>query len=293
VRRWLLSRSPYYRDWKAGEVRVDWQGKVAVVTGASSGIGAAMAKRLAREGLKVVLVARRRDRLEDLAGQIRQSGGEASVIAADLAEEEERLRVFDQVQTLYGGVDVLVNSAGVGWYGFGTEMPWSLARQMIQTNMSAVVHLTLLFLSDMKARNRGHIVNIGSVVGNLPSQGVALYGATKSFLDAFTTALHRELRGTNVHVSVAKPGAVSTEFYETTPTLAFGLRVPAKRLAVSPRAVVDRIWGLIKRPRRVAYVPRLLAFVPWVELLFGWLIDRIGPMLLRRQLKLAQRSSRG
>jgi len=235
----------------------------------------------------VVLVARREGRLRSLAAQIRELGGEALVIVADLAQESERLRVAQEVRAAYGAVDVLVNNAGFGWYGFAAGMPWTLARQMIEINVAAVVHLTLLFLPEMKARNSGHIVNVGSIAGSLPSQGVALYNATKSFLDAFTTSLHRELRGTNVHVSVVKPGPVSTEFFETASTRSSGLRIPVERFSVQPEAVAGRIWALLRRPARIAYVPRLFVFVPWVELCLGWLMDLLGPLLLRRQSKLS------
>jgi hypothetical protein len=279
ARWWLLRKSPAYRRSEESA----WAGKVAVITGASSGIGAATAKKLAREGLRVVLVARRRERLEEVAAEIQGAGGEALVVAADLTEERERVRVFERVQTTYGVADVVINNAGFAWYGFGESMDWALARQMIKTNISAVTHLTLLFLPAMKARNSGHIINMGSIVGSLPSQGVALYGATKAFQDAFTTALYRELRGTDVRVSVVKAGAVSTEFYDVAQEKSDGLRLPAGRLAIRPGAVADRIWGLVRRPRRAIYVPRLLSLVPWVELAFGWLLDRLGPLLLRRQ----------
>jgi UDP-glucose 4-epimerase len=285
VRRWLLRKSPYFRDSGSPGASADWQGKVAVVTGASGGIGAEIAIKLAREGLKVVLVARREDRLEQLAAQIRESGGQALVIAADLTDEGERLRVVQEVRSAYGTVDVLVNSAGLGWYGFGTEMPWVLAWQMLQVNVSAVVRFTLLLLRDMKTRNSGHIVNIGSIAGSLPSQGVALYSATKSFVDAFTTALYRELRGTRVHISVVRAGAVATGFFDRASSQLAALRMPARRFGVKPEAVANRVWALLRRPARVAYVPRVLGFVPWVELCFGWLIDRLGPLLLRRQSK--------
>jgi len=285
VRHWLLRRSPYLRDAKSAKVSVEWKGRVAVVTGASGGIGAETAKKLAGEGLKVVLVARDRERLESLATQIRAAGGEALVIAADLTDEQERLRVVEEVRSVYETVDVLVNNAGLGWYGFGTDMPWALAWQMLQVNVSAVVRFTLLLLGDMKARKSGHVVNIGSVVGSLPSQGVALYSATKSFVDTFTTALYRELRGTGVHISVVKPGAVATEFYERASSQPSALRMPARRFGVKPEMVANRIWALLRKPARVIYVPRILWFVPWIELCFGWLIDRLGPLLLRRQSK--------
>jgi len=287
ARWWLLRRSPYYRERQA---LAAWRGKVALVTGASSGIGAETARLLAHKGLKVVLVARRRERLEALAAEIQRDGGEARFIAADLADEGERARVFEEARAACGTVDVLVNSAGLGWYGFGADMPWSLARQMVGVNISAAVHLTLLALNEMKGRGRGHVINIGSVAGSLPSQGVALYSGTKAFLDAFTTGLHRELRGTEVHVSVVRSGPVSTEFYDVAARQSAGMRVPAERLAVRPTVVAERVWDLLNRPRRIAYVPRWLAFVPWVEPSIGWLLDLIGAPLLRRQLRAARHS---
>jgi len=284
VRAWLLRKSTYLRRGR-GKAK-DWKDKVAVITGASGGIGAAVAKKLALQGLKVVLVARGAERLQQLAGEIRRAGGEALVVPADLTREGEHRRVFDHVRSAYGSVDVLVNSAGFGWYGFGSDMPWALARQMLQLNIAAVVHLTLMFLKEMKARNSGHIINVGSIAASLPSQGIALYSATKSFVDAFTTALHRELHGTNVHLSIVRPGAVATGFFARASSQPAAMRMPAERLAVKPETVANRIWALLKRPTRVAHVPRLLRIVPWIEPSLGWLIDRLGPLLLRRQLRL-------
>ncbi len=281
VRWWVLRQSPYLP--RPGRVREQWAGKVAVVTGGSSGIGAEIAQRLAREGLRVVLVARREEQLQKVAAEIAELGGEAMYITADLSQEAECQRVYDEVHATYGDVDILVNNAGLGWYGFGAEMPWSLARRMLQVNISAVAQLTLLFLHDMKERGKGHIINIGSIAGSIPSQGVALYGATKSFIDSFTTALYRELRGSGVRVSVVRPGAVLTSFFAKSSALAGALRMPAERLGVRPDVVAERVWRLVRRPARVVHIPRLLGLVPWIELSFGWLIDRIGPLLLRRQ----------
>jgi short-subunit dehydrogenase len=284
VRAALLKKSPFFQAART-RVRVDWKGKVAVVTGASGGIGAAIARRLAHEGMRIALVARNRERLERLAEQIHESGSEALVIVADLADENERLRAFEQIRAAFGPVDVLVNNAGLGWYGESAEMPWTTALQMLQVNIVAVVRFTLLFLADMKARNRGHVINIGSIAGSIPSQGVALYSATKSFVDAFTTSLHRELRGTGVHVSVVRAGAVATEFFDRVASRFDRLQLPLKRWGVKPEAIANRVWGLLKRPVRVIYVPDILRLVPWVELAFGWLMDRIGPLLLRRRPK--------
>ena len=260
----------------------DWKNKVAVVTGASSGIGTATARRLAHEGMRVVLVARRLDRLENLAEEIQRAGGQAHIIAADLAQESDRTCVFDEVLRKFGKADILVNNAGLGWYGYGDEMSWKTAWEMLQVNVEAVVQLTLGFLGDMRERNTGHIINIGSISGSIPSQGVALYGATKSFLDNFTTALYRELTGTHVHISVVRAGPVRTEFGEAALALENGGHVPTERMGLPAEAVANRVWGLIRHPRRLIYVPDYLRVVPWVELTFGWLIDRLGPLLLKK-----------
>jgi short-subunit dehydrogenase len=261
----------------------DWKDKIAVVTGASSGIGAAIAKRLAREGMQVVLVARRINRLEELTEQIRQAGGQAYMIPADLMKDTDRARVFQEVTERFGNTDVLVNNAGLGWYGYGDKMSWKTAWEMLQVNVEAVVQLTIDFLAKMRQRDAGHIINVGSISGSIPSQGIALYGATKSFLDNFTTALYRELSGTRVHISVVRAGPVRTEFGEMALTRENGGHVPTEHVGVTAEKVAERIWTLIRHPRRVIYVPGYLRLVPWAELTFGWIIDRVGPLLLKRR----------
>ncbi len=263
----------------------NWTGKVAVITGASSGIGAAAARKLARQGLKVILIARRRERLEQLVNDIRLSGGQADFIVADLSVEEERQHVYSQIEAEYSQVDVLINNAGLGWYGYSTDMPWTTALEILQVNIDAAVHFTLLFLKRMRSLGSGHIINVGSISGSLPSQGVAIYGATKSFLDNFTTALYRELSGTQLHVSVVRAGPVLTEFCDTAAALEGGLHLPTERIGVTADTIANHIWKLLEHPRRVVYVPFWLRITPSVENLFGWLIDRLGPLLLRFQTR--------
>jgi short-subunit dehydrogenase len=259
--------------------------KVAIVTGASSGIGEVTAERLSREGYRLGLIARRKERLDQLADQLRKEGGEAVVLPTDLADTEECSRIFERVKAALGSVDVLVNNAGLGWYGYGDRMSWDTARQMIEVNIASLTNLTLMFLSEMKERGKGHIINIGSIAGSIPSQGVALYSATKAFVDALTTSLYRELTGTNVKVSVVRAGAVATPFYDVASSSLSSPRIPVEWLAIRPETIADRVWDLIRKPSRIIYVPRILRVVPWIELTFGWLMDRIGPLLLRYQLK--------
>jgi short-subunit dehydrogenase len=270
---------------KNSEKKISWQGKLAVVTGASSGIGAATARLLAKTGLKVLLVARRQDKLEKISAQIREAGGECDTVSADLTVEADRQRVYEQTLASYPPVSVLVNNAGIGWYGYGAEMTWKTAQEMLQTNVVSAVHLSLLYLQQMKQHGGGHIINIGSISGSLPSQGVALYGATKSFLDAFTTALFRELHGTGIHLSVVRAGPVRTEFCEKARERPGGLRLPTERIGVTAERIASGVLSLLKRPRRVMYIPRVLSLTPVVEAYFGWLIDRLGPLLLRKETR--------
>jgi len=254
-----------------------WKDRIAVVTGASSGIGEATARQLAKAGMKVVLVARRLERLMQVKTEIVSDGGQAEIAVADLSSEKERLHVFKQI----GAADVLVNNAGFGWYGYYSDMPWETARELIQVNINATAHLTSLFLPGMQTRNSGHIINIGSISGSIPSQGIAMYGASKAFMDAFTTALYRETRGTKIQISVVRAGPVKTEFGEAALKREKGRHVPTENIGVTADYVAWRIWKLLLRPRRVIYVPRWMQIVPWIELSFGWLEDLLGPLLLK------------
>jgi uncharacterized protein len=265
-----------------------WKDKMALITGASAGIGSATARKLAAEGLTVLLVARRLDRLEALQKEIKGIGGKAFCFAVDLTQPEERKCLYDAVCRQFGGVDVLVNNAGLGYYGYTAEMPWQTAEAMMEVNIAALVQLTLLFLPVMEKRRTGHIVNIGSIAGKMPNQGVAMYSASKAFVDSFTTSVFRELKGTGVHMSVLRPGPVTTEFYDAAQRISAGSRrTPGEGGAVPAERVAKAVWSLIRHPRKVAYVPGILSISPWMEILFGWLIDQLGPLLLKRKQAIA------
>jgi len=256
-----------------------------LITGASSGIGAAIARKLSSEGLAVLLVARRTERLQTLAGEIAARGGTAHVLACDLSQEGARLELFWQVSAQFGCPDVLVNNAGLAYYGYTNRMPWDTGRAMIDVNVTAAVQLTRLFLPDMLARRSGHILNIGSVNGVMPSQGTAIYSASKAFINAFTAALHRELRGSGVQASVVLPGPVATELFDNSEKIPNGFRVPAEGVAISAEAVADCAWSLLRRPRRYAFVSWYWRWTSIAEFAFGWAIDLVGPALLNRHPK--------
>jgi uncharacterized protein len=185
----------------------------ALITGASAGLGLEFAKRFAADGHDLVLVARRRDRLEALAGQLQQAHGvKAHVVAADLAVPDGPRRVLEEVRRLEVSVDFLVNNAGFGTSGAFSEIDLKRELEMVQVNIGALLELTRALLPGMVARKSGRILNIGSTAGFQPGPFMAAYYASKAFVNSFTEALWYELRGTGVTATVSCPGATATEF---------------------------------------------------------------------------------
>lgn len=255
--------------------------KMALITGASSGIGELTARLLAKKGLNVILVARREEKLKIIVSEINSSGGKAEYFVCDLTDEQERDSLFNRIKEVNKVPDILINNAGIGWYGYFYKMPWNAAKELLAINVEAVAHLTSLFLPEMLTRNYGHIINIGSVAGKLPEQGIAIYGSSKAFLDSFTTILHRELRGTKVHVSILRAGPIKTEFFDAARKMENGGNIPAENIATSTSAVARKIWNLIRHPRKIVYIPFWMMFSPLLEIFFERLIDLVGPLLLK------------
>jgi len=187
--------------------------RTALVTGASAGIGRELARLFAKDGHDVVLVARRRDRLEELAKELETASGvKATVIAADLGDRAAPSAVADELRAQGIAVDFLVNNAGFGTRGSFVHSDLSRELEMVEVNIRALMQLTRLFLPDMIARKRGRILNIASVAGFLAGPYMATYYATKAFVLSFTEALSAELAGTGVTVTAGCPGPTATEF---------------------------------------------------------------------------------
>lgn len=189
------------------------KGRTAVVTGASSGIGAWCARLLAERGADVVLVARREDRLRELASELSAKHGvKADVLALDLTEQGAPARLFDATEGAGREVAVLVNNAGFGTQGHFPEIPWEKSAEQIQLNVVALTELTYRFVRKMKERDAGYVLNVASIGAYLPVPGYATYGAGKAFVRNFSEALAYELRRTEVHVCCLCPGPTETGF---------------------------------------------------------------------------------
>ena len=193
-----------------------WRGRTALVTGASSGIGRAVAIDLAAGGCNLVLTARRRERLVELQRQLeRKKSVRVEIVPADLAAPGEAARLVGEIKAMGLHVDLLVNNAGIGVAGRFATTPWERDHRMVQLNVVSVVELTKRLLPPMIERRSGHIVFIGSVFGYMPVPTLAHYAATKAFIRSFAKALGHETRNTGVHVTLVSPGTTATEFFES------------------------------------------------------------------------------
>ncbi len=187
---------------------------VTVITGASAGIGVALARVFARNGHDLALVARREDRLRTLAGEIAATGARRPlVIAADLAEPDAAARVGKALAAQGAEPQFMVNNAGFGLVGLAASRDREEQLVMIDLNVYALTELSLAFIDSLQ-RHRGGILNVGSMAGFLPGPGMAVYYATKAYVLSFSEALHSELKPRGIRVTVLCPGPVPTEFAE-------------------------------------------------------------------------------
>jgi NAD(P)-dependent dehydrogenase (short-subunit alcohol dehydrogenase family) len=198
-------------------------GQIVIVTGASSGIGEATGRRLARAGAKVVLAGRRFDRLDALAREIDPSGTNVLAVAGDVTNAADRDRLVAATRAKFGSIDALVNNAGYGTRGPVEMVPVDLIRKNFETNIFSLIALTQLVLPEMRARGGGCIVNIGSVAGKIARPLSSIYDSTKHALEALTDGLRGELKPFGVRVTLIRPGFILTEFVEAANAASAGI----------------------------------------------------------------------
>jgi short-subunit dehydrogenase len=225
---------------------------VVVITGASSGIGSELARRLGELGHDLILVARRRDRLEALAAELRAAHGiEATAAAVDLADVDGRRRLIADVEASGRFVAGLCNNAGFGSFGRVLELDAARETEMVELNVVAVHELTLAFVAPMVARRAGAILNVASIAAFQPVPGMATYAATKAFVQSFSEALHAELAGTGVSCTVLSPGPVPTEFGEVAGTRPAESLVPGFVTGDAEEVATAAVRGMLRGRRSV------------------------------------------
>ncbi len=249
------------RGERTGAALAKLQGQVAIVTGASSGIGAATALELARRGAKVVLAARRADELAGVARSIKESGGEALVVPTDMTDPRQVVRLVEQATAAYGRVDVLVNNAGVGSrLAFVKTAPEEVAH-ILEINLLAAMLATRAVLPGMLERRQGAIISVASVAGHIAVDPI--YSATKFGLRGFCLALRRELLHSDISVSLVSPGFIATQ-----------LTAGRRGQMPGPEIVARAIAQLALRPRREVVIPLRYRLAIWAEHALPWLSDR-------------------
>lgn len=189
-------------------------GQVVIITGASSGIGEATARRLARGGAQIVVSARRQDRLDALAHELDPSGANVLAVAGDVTSEADRARLVAATLAKFGRIDALVNNAGYGTRGPIETVPVDAIRRNFETNVFSLIALTQLVAPHLRAQGGGTIVNIGSVAGRIARPLSSIYDSTKHALEAITDGLRGELKPFGVRVTLIRPGYIVTEFVE-------------------------------------------------------------------------------
>ena len=216
---------------------MDLRGAVAVVTGASSGFGELTSRMLAKEGAAVVLAARRAERLEAMAAEIEGRGGRALAVRCDVTEVADLQGLRDRVDEAFGRCDVLINNAGIPGGGRFEDLSLEQIEQVIRVNLLGVLVCTRMFLPMMLDRQRGHIVNVGSLAGRYAAPGASVYSASKHGVVAFSEALYYELAPRGILVTSVNPGFAATEGFPQG-RLPSALVMRADRVA---RVIVDVI----------------------------------------------------
>lgn len=255
---------------------MDIRGKVVIVTGASSGIGEATARQFGREGAKVVLAARRVERLEALAQEIADmnTGAETLVVEADLSRLEDIQKMIKETLARFSRIDVLVNNAGFGRLNWLEKLdPLKDIQAQFDVNVMGVVQTTRQALPVMIEQRSGHIINMCSMAGLVATPTYTIYAACKHAVHGFSEALRREVKPWGIDVSMIYPGGVVTEF-------ASHAGIQRKTKATTPRALLltadqvgQAVVKLVRRPRSMWIIPWAWTFTVWMNRGFNWLVD--------------------
>jgi short-subunit dehydrogenase len=234
--------------------------EVAIVTGASSGIGAATARELGRRGAAVVLAARRVAELNGQSQAIRRAGGEALAIPTDIADPAQVTLLVERALAAFGRVDVLVNNAGAGWLRPLASTPPDEISGLVGVNLLGAMLLTRAVLPGMLERRHGAVISVGSLSGRVAME--PLYSATKYGLRGFSLALRRQVAGSGVSVSLVAPGNINTAM-----TRHVAARMP------EPDLVATTIADLVRHPRREVVIPRRHYTIACLEQMFPSVTD--------------------
>lgn len=255
--------------------------KTALVSGASSGIGAALSKELAKRGARVILLARNEARLKQVTAEINAAGDKAQYYVVDLADAERVETLATQIKMELGSPDIVINNAGTGQWKFIQDTTADEAWQMMEVPYFAAFNLTRAFLPEMLKRNSGHIVNISSVSSRFVWPGATAYHAARGAMKGFNEALRADLHGTRIGVTLFESGVVESEYWQHNP----GSRERVPKIAkmipnLTPEQVATAIAKGIEKDKRRIVVPFMMKTVCLQHFFFPgvvqWLMTMTG-----------------
>ena len=249
-------------------------GKTALITGASSGIGKAIAKQLANEGAQVLLLARNEARLKQVEKEINAAGGQVHYYIVDLADAEAVVNVAKHIESEVGTPDILVNNAGGGCWKYIQETSADEAWKIMEVPYFAAFNLTRAFLPEMLKRNSGHIVNISSVSSRFVWPGATAYHAARWAVKGFTEALRADLYDTKIGVTLYESGVIESEYWQHNP----GSRERVPKIAkmipnLTPEQVGIAISKGIKRNKRLIVIPFMMKTIYLQHFFFPWVVQ--------------------
>jgi short-subunit dehydrogenase len=262
--------------------RFDLTGARVLLTGASFGIGHALALRLAQQGARLVLASRSEPRIADLAKAIRDGGGDAVAVPTDVADPTQRARLVEQALGTLGGIDVLINNAGVGARGFFEGADEERLRRIMEVNFFAATELTRLALPHLRQGRNPMIVNVASVLGRRAIPGMLEYCASKFAMVGWSEGLRPELARHGVHVLLVCPGGIETEF--DAHMIERGARLTGRnRRRMSPDRCAQLIVAAMRRRKNELVITASAKLVLWVNCLAPWLLDWLLTRYARRE----------
>ena len=247
---------------------------VILITGASSGIGEACARRFTKAGYRVVLAARRVERLRALAEELSAQGGQVLAVATDMSKLEQIQNLAQATLATYGRIDILFNNAGFGCLDWLERLePEGDVQDLVQVNLTGMILMAQAVLPAMQQQHSGHIINMSSVTGFLAPPTYTVYAATKFGVRGFSEALRREVGIFGIRVSGIYPGVVETEFAGHA---GFDSKTGVKSpgwLTLSAEQAAEAVWRLARHPRRTTIIPWMYAPVCWFNMVFPGLVD--------------------
>ena len=261
---------------------MNFKNKIVVITGASSGIGKASAIEFAKKNSKLVLIARRKEKLEQVKQELSKYNMEILTVPCDVSDKEQVKSMSDQVLEKFGKIDILVNNAGFAIYGSVSDLSIEDIESQMNTNYLGMVYCTKNFLPTFLQQNSGHIVNVASVAASFGLPGIASYCASKFAMLGFSEGLQHELYGTNVGVTVVSPIMVRTEFFDNP---SFEKMPKYSPTSLSPETVAKAILKAASSSRLEIIVPSVVRGAVWLKHTIPFAINPLMGKSFRKQLE--------